>query len=244
VRTIALVDHTKTSPPPPRALAAIAAALTIQVERDFAPAWGVMPTRFTVGGRGDKIHFFDSAHQATDYGWHIVDGNGEPYAHAFATQSIANGSGWTTGSDPISATASHEALEMLGDPAANEYCFDGEERLWSREVCDPVQEDTYGIMAGGMKVPVSNFVLPAYFNPWAPGPYDHLGVLEKPFSLAKGGYAVFERATADHERFGKRFGVTFDDALPEWRRRQKLADWGRTYWRLALAPDTAPVDAS
>ena len=153
-----------------------------------------MPTRFTVGGRGDKIHFFDSAHQATDYGWHIVDGNGLPYAHAFAAQSIANGSGWITGTDPISATASHEALEMLGDPAANEYCFDGDERLWSREVCDPVQEDTYGIMAGGMKVLVSNFVLPAYFNPWAPGPYDHLGVLEKPFSLAKGGYAVFERA--------------------------------------------------
>ena len=47
-------------------------------------------------------------------------------------------------------------------------------------------------------------------------------------------YAVFERATADHERFGKRFGVTFDDALPEWRREQKLDDWGRTYWRLKL----------
>ena len=87
------------APASPGVLAAIAAALTIQVERDFAPAWGVMPTRFTVGGRGDKIHFFDSAHQATDYGWHIVDGHGLPYAHAFAAPSIANGSGWITGTE-------------------------------------------------------------------------------------------------------------------------------------------------
>ena len=76
----------------------------------------------------------------------------------------------------------------------------GDRRLWSREVCDPVQENTYAIEAGGMHVAVSNFVLPAYFNPAAPGPYDHLGVLSKPFTLAKGGYAVWDRATADHER--------------------------------------------
>jgi hypothetical protein len=85
-----------------------------------------------------------------------------------------------------------------------------------------------------MREPVSNFVLPAYFNPWAPGPYDHVGVLKKPFSLDKGGYAVLERATKDQERYGRRFGVTFDDAMPEWQRSDKLEGWGRTYWRLAL----------
>ena len=72
MRTIALVDHTRRHPPSAGIFEAIAEALTIQVERDFAPAWGVPATRFTVGGRGDKIHFFDSAHQAGDYGWHIV----------------------------------------------------------------------------------------------------------------------------------------------------------------------------
>jgi hypothetical protein len=84
VRTIALVDHTRRHPPKPSVLEAVAEALTIQVERDFAPAWGAATARFTVGGRGDKIHFFDSAHQAGDYGWHIVDGYGLPYAHVFA----------------------------------------------------------------------------------------------------------------------------------------------------------------
>ena len=148
--TIAIVDHTREYRPEDGVLDALAEALTIQVERDFAPAWGVRPKRVTVGGRGDKLHFFDSSHQADEYGWHIVDDRGDPYAHVFAGVAIREGSGWTTGTGAISATASHEVLEMLGDPAANEYCLDGGRTLWSREVCDPVQSDTYRIVAGGM----------------------------------------------------------------------------------------------
>ena len=59
MRTIALLDHTRQHQPAPGVLKAIAEALTIQVERDFAPAWGVATTRIAVGDRGDKIHFFD-----------------------------------------------------------------------------------------------------------------------------------------------------------------------------------------
>jgi hypothetical protein len=234
VRTIALVDHTRRHRPPPGLLEAIAEALTIQVERDFAPAWGVMSTRFTVGGRGDKIHLFDSAHQAGDYGWHIVDGHGLPYAHVFTDPSIAAGSTWIGGTDAISVTTSHEALEMLADPAANEFSFNGARLMWAREVCDAVQANTYRIVAHGVRVSVSNFVLPAFFNPWADGPYDHLGVLREPFSLAKGGYAVLQRDAREHDRYARRFHVTFDDAVPDWQRRQKREGWGRTYWRLAL----------
>ena len=116
VRTIALVDHTKTRTSSAAGTRSDRRGVDDSGRARLRAAWGVMPTRFTVGGRGDKIHFFDSAHQATDYGWHIVDGNGEPYAAHVRGTSIANGSGWTTGTDPISATASHEALEMLGDP--------------------------------------------------------------------------------------------------------------------------------
>jgi hypothetical protein len=236
VRTIALVDHTRRHPPPARVLNAIAKALTIQVERDFAPAWGVTAVRFTVGGRGDKIHFFDSAHEAGDMGWHIVDGHGLPYAHVFTDPSISAGSDWITGPDSISSTASHEALEMLGDPAASDYSFNSARLMWAHEVCDAVQANTYRIAADGLRVPVSNFVLPAFFNPWADGPYDHLGVLKEPFSIAKGGYAIVERATRTRERDARRFTVQFDGAVPEWQRRQKRDGWGRTYWRLALNP--------
>ena len=231
---IAIVDHTREHRPEPGVLDAVAEALTVQIERDFAPAWGVRPRRVTVGGRGDKIHVFDHAHQATDYGWHIVDDHGAPYAHVFAAISITHGSGWTTGADAISVTASHEVLEMLGDPAANEYCFNGHRSLWSREVCDAVQADSYDIVAGGMRVAMSNFVLPAFFNPWSSGPFDHLGVLTEPFSIASGGYAIVERATPTRERDARRLEAVFDDAVPEWQRTQKLEGWGRTYWRLAL----------
>ena len=131
MRAIALVDHTKTHAPPDGILDAIAEALSIRVARDFAPAWRTLTTPVTVGGRGEKIRFFETAHQATDHGWHIVDAHGRPYAHAFVAPSIANGSGWIAGTDAVSATASHEALEMLADPAANEYCLDDHRRLWS-----------------------------------------------------------------------------------------------------------------
>jgi hypothetical protein len=234
VDAIAIVDHTRQHRPEPGVLDAIAEALTIQIERDFAPAWGVRPRRVTVGGRGDKLHIFDTAHQADEYGWHIVDDRGDPYAHVFAGVSIRLGSTWVAGADAISVTASHEVLEMLVDPAANEYTFDGHRSLWSREVCDPVQSGTYRIVANGMRVAVSNFVVPAFFNPWAPGPYDRLGVLTEPFSIARGGYAVVERSSATRERHARTIGVRFDRAVPRWQRTQKLEGWGRTFWRLAL----------
>jgi hypothetical protein len=217
-------------------LEAIAEALTIQIERDFAPAWGVAPRPVSVGGSGDKIHLFDSAKQADEFGWHTVDGHGLPYAHVFVAGSLAADSDWLTGEASVATTAGHEVLEMLADPGANEFAFDGRGRLWACEVCDPVQAGSYVIRAGGLRVPVTNFVLPTFFNPWAAGPYDHLSVLDEPFSLARGGYAVSQKAGASTERFGRGFMVAFDPAMPKARREAKLEDWGRTYWRKALHP--------
>jgi hypothetical protein len=110
---------------------------------------------------------------------------------------------------------------VLADPAANEYSFSGARLMRARGVCDAVQANAYRIVANGFRVPVSNLVLPAFFNPWAEGPYDHLGVLKEPFSLAKGGYAVLQRATRGRERDARRLHVEFDDAVHAWQRRQK-----------------------
>jgi hypothetical protein len=236
VRPIALVDHTKQHQPEAGVLEAIAEALTIQIERDFAPAWGVSPRPVRVGGPGDKIHLFDSAHQADEFGWHTVDGKGLPYAHVFVAGSLATASDWVTGEAPVATTIGHEALEMLADPAANAYAFDSLEHLWACEVCDPVQADWYRITAGGMRVPVTNFVLPSFFNAWGQAPFDHLSVLKKPFTLAKGGYAVSQRAGATTAHEGRGFTVTFDRAMPKAQRTAKLEGWGRTYWRQALHP--------
>jgi hypothetical protein len=232
---IALVDHTQQHRPPAGTLEAIAAALTVQINRDFAPRWGVEGATVTVNGPGDKIHFFDTAHQRGDFGFHDVDPHGQPYAHVAVAPSLHDDNTWTEGTDSVAASASHEALEMMGDPAANEWSFDGDDKLWSREVCDPVQERTYPIVANGIAVTLSDFVLPSYFNPVAPGPYDHLGILHKPFTIDKGGYAVWDRATVDHEQDGRKVVVHFDAAVSKPRQKQKLEEYGRTWWRLALA---------
>ncbi len=59
-------------------------------------------------------------------------------------------------------------------------------------------------------------------------------MLDGRFSVDTGGFAVFQPTSAEQERFGRGFGITFDDAMPEWQRSLKLRGWGRTYWRLAL----------
>jgi hypothetical protein len=238
VRRIALVDKTSEHKPEPGVLEAIAEAITIQVERDFAPAWGIAARPVRVGGGGDKVNLLDSPEQAAaEYGWHSVDDDGLPYAHVFVATCKETGSDWLTGDESVAATIGHEVLEMLVDPCANEYAFNGYRRLWASEVCDPVQASSYRIRAGGKQVPVTNFVLPAFFNAWAAGPYDHLGVLDAPFSIAKGGYAVCQKAGRVRELLGRRkFTVEFDPAMPKARREAKLRGFGRTYWRKALHP--------
>ncbi len=94
-----------------------------------------------------------------------VDGHGLPYAHVFTDPPISAGNDWITRPDAIPVTPSHEALEMLADPAANQYPFNGFRLMWAREVCGAVQASTYRIVANGRRVQVSNFVLPAFVQP-------------------------------------------------------------------------------
>jgi hypothetical protein len=242
MRAISLVDHTKRYAPGRGVLEAISAALTVQIERDFAPAWGREPVPVTVGGRGVPIHFFDSERAGGDYGFFSVDAHGQPFARVYAAPSFASGAGWLDGTDAISASASHEALEMLADPSANSYCFNGARLLWGRDVCDPVQEITYGIRAGRRRVPVSDFVLPDYFNPYgADGPYDREGHLGAPFTIARGGYATVESARATRTRNRRSIDIRFDRAMPAHRRRLKRYGWGRTTWRLVLGGALRPA---
>ena len=95
---------------------------------------------------------------------------------------------------------SHEILEMVADPGANLYAAgfvrDRADRkrgaLVSYEVCDPVESITYKI-AG---VPVSNFVLPEWFEPEHEDgslKMDYRGRLNGPFQLAPGGYVDYLR---------------------------------------------------
>lgn len=234
MRSISLIDETKKLRPPRGALEAMAKALSIQIERDFAPAWGIEPVQVHVGGRGEKIHFFDDPIEAEYLGYHSLDPKGRPYAHVYVSPAIDAGSGWLEGAESVAASASHEALEMLCDPTAMSFSLNGKQTLWAREVSDPVSADCYGIVAKGKRVQVSDFVIPAFFNPFSSGPFDHLELLSESFSLTSGGYAVCERKSRDYEKDRPRFAVKYDKDTPNWRRRQKRKGFGRTYWRLLL----------
>jgi len=102
-----------------------------------------------------------------------------------------------------SVTMSHEALEMSADPNADRWVKMPDGREVAVEICDPCEADTYSklvtIMGADRYVTVSNFILPAWFDASAPGPYDRLGTVPGPFAMARGGYEII---------LGKDGGVT------------------------------------
>jgi hypothetical protein len=226
---VSLLDHTTKHPPGPGVLAAIVGALNAQTHSDFGPAWGLAVPNVHLGGTGVPIHLFDNPDVAGALGYHDVDPNGLPYAHVFTDPSFEQGgSDWISGPYAVSSVISHELLEMLGDPVANRFAFDGQATLWCQEACDAVEASSYPRHG----IPVSDFVLPAWFNPNHAGPFDYLGHLPGPFTIEAGGYSIVEQAGQEGQVTAE---VLFDEVMPQWRRDLKLSGYGRTFWRLAMA---------
>lgn len=176
------------------------------------------------------IVILDDADQADALGYHDIDPQGRPYGRVFAKTILDNGGTLNTGPNSVSACLSHEALELFGDEACSEWGDrgDGSEVAW--ELCDPVQNDSYTVEYYNHPVAVSDFVLPAYFDPAAPGPYDKLGRLTAPFSVAKGGYLIVRKAGPEGQRFGE---FEFADVQPPaWQAGYKWVPGTRTVRRL------------
>ena len=54
---------------------------------------------------------------------------------------------------------------------------------------------------------MSNFVYPSYFEPWhkpKSAKFDHLGLLTKPFQIAKGGYLIVSKNGKVNSVFGSK----------------------------------------
>jgi hypothetical protein len=183
---VALVDTTGTIPA--LDLAEVAGALNEQVQADFAPRWrvaatvGAYPSAPPGTWRIDLVH---STGQAGSLGFH-ADANHQP----FAKVAVDIGQ-WTV-------TASHELLEMLGDPWGNRLhgarALPGWQGTSPRvryllELCDPCEAFTYQV--GGVEL--SDFLLPAFYRSSThatPG-YSHTGALTEPLQIADGGYISF-----------------------------------------------------
>jgi hypothetical protein len=176
----------------------VVGALQVQVHRDFAPAWGV-DADLTIVPRGVQppagawwIAILDNSDQAGALGYHDVTNEGLPLGKVFAKSTMADHGHWTV-------TASHELLEMLGDPEINLTVFvqDGNRnagRLYAYEVCDACEADSFGYQINN--VLVSDFVYPAWFESFRKQNstrFDFEHHIDRPLQLIKGGYiGVFD----------------------------------------------------
>jgi hypothetical protein len=184
----------------------IAATLRKQAV-DIAAAWDrkVPTVRYyasanTVPASSCPLIIFDSPDSPGALGYHDVTDKGQPYGKVFATY---QGKPWPVlnGVTSVAAICSHEFAEMVGDPAAGWWSiYNAAGDLVALELSDPVQDCNYDIDG----VSVSNFVLPAYFNPWdTTGPFDHLGALHAHApALANGGYVIVEKSSGERQVYG------------------------------------------
>jgi hypothetical protein len=173
--------------------AVIQAAVTdlqTQVSRDFAAAWGI-DAKLEFIPKGSKpdpaswwLIILDNSDQAGALGYHDVTDQGLPLGKVFAGTDLQYGTSWTV-------TASHELLEMLGDPDVNLTVFvetgPHSGTLFAYEVCDACEDDSLGYTIGSTLV--SDFVFPSWFETFrTSGPFDQAGQVSKPLQLLPGGY--------------------------------------------------------
>lgn len=167
-------------------------ALQKQVRQDFSPIWGVDADLFVVP-KGQQpapgswwLVILDNSDQAGALGYHDLTSEGLPLGKIFAKTVAQYGDSWTV-------TASHELLEMLGDPDINLTAFvqngASSGRLYAYEVCDACEKDSDGYLIDGIRV--SDFVYPAWFESFrkkGSTQFNHGKTIHQPFELLPGGY--------------------------------------------------------
>lgn len=163
-------------------VASYVAAQQIQVSRDFAPAWGIDATCIFVPPGCDaplgayEVWFKDHTTEDGALGFH--DDQGNPKSYVFTADDFANGVSWTV-------TASHETLEMLGDPDIKQV-RDAAGFEYAYEACDACEDDSLAYLINGHLM--SDFVLPSWFDPNGLAPYTFRRSIDAPLMLAPGGY--------------------------------------------------------
>jgi hypothetical protein len=169
-----------------RGVLQVAAAVGKQVVRDFAPIWSTPATVDAFAALEDvptgywPIIVMDDIGYPGAQGIHLDD-DGKPFG-------LVNlGEGW-------SLTASHEVLELLGDPLGNTLragpsIKEDQGRVeYLVEVCDPSEAWEYGYDVNGIRV--SDFYTPEFFLPFPSSNvrYSYTGAIEAPRQILKGGY--------------------------------------------------------
>jgi hypothetical protein len=182
-------------------------AVNRQIAEDFEPYWGFGAQLRLEGKtgrrkgsmdpadmRGDAVLYIrDKADVQQAEGYHDRNFRGIPYGFVFLELADTLDEPWT-------ATLSHEALELVGDPESNllvqgpHPTHAGRRVFYWFEMCDPVQCEYYPVDG----VQVSNFLLPLYFTSSNEhgGRNDFLGTQTRgktlrSFSVNPGGYVGY-----------------------------------------------------
>lgn len=184
-------------------LKAIISAQNKQME-EAAEHWDRLPATinyYLPEEIGDKtagiplIVLSDDPDQEGMLGYHDEKGAGV-YGRVFVHPALKTQSGMVTGVYPVSRTISHEVLELWGNPNCNRWRDMAPGRQMAEELCDPVENDPSFVFVGGHSYPMSNYVLPAYFDAQdLIGPFDERGNLLAPFSMQRNGYSIVRDLT-------------------------------------------------
>jgi hypothetical protein len=225
----------------------------LQVHRHLVPAWGIQPPfvefyKPPVSPEVPTPHFsaiigiLDDDSQAGDLGWHTEGPDADVYGRVFAAPVLSNGGNALSGQLSVCSVLSHEVLETIGDAACDEWAQQPSGVLVARELCDPVEGDSYPVTVTSkagtvLSGTVSDFVLPAWFDAdAAPGATDYMGLLPNPFQVRPSGYVI--------EMSGGTVTNQWGDEYPEWRKATKLTPTSRTarrsYWdAIPVKPPTS-----
>ncbi len=228
-------------------------ACALQLQQHVAPGWGRIPAPVvyteqveTAAPGAVVLAIVDTTSQPNALGWHSESRGDVEFGEIAAKPVLDNGGDALTRTLSVASVLSHEVCEWFIDPHCNLTADTGNGTAISYEICDPVENDSYPVQVvpsgttSAVNVTVSNFVLPAWFDPQpaASQKLDYLGSCTAAFQITKGGYAVVIKEGKVRQVFGEQF--------PEWRK--SLKDSPR-YRRLLGAltpayPDSAPVPAS
>jgi len=197
------------------------AALWVEAYREqirrVADAWGLAPPGVALH---EKRHTEEPDPDIAAI--YIVDTAGDPDALGYHTAAGRSRFGYVDMTlsrvvDIPSVVFGHELYEMFVDADCDRWVgpyTDGTHV--AIEVCDPVQRDYYTVSADFMgakgRVEIADFVLPAWFDERAIGPYAYSSPVMGPLTDNLGGYHVTERdgvVLASHPVRAKSFGRTF-----------------------------------
>jgi hypothetical protein len=167
-------------------LTEVSAALQKQVSRDFGPIWHI---------RADVSAFTSLESVPLDY-WPIIikDDIGDPTAAGYHEDHNGQPFSLVQYADDWTLTASHELLEMLGDPfgrrmVAAESVIPGQGRVqYLVEVCDPSEGAAFAYSINN--ITVSDFYTPHFFDPVGSGGvrYSFTNAIKHPREVLPGGY--------------------------------------------------------